>query len=289
MPTRKPRKPETFESLLVEMYGEAACAGEGLFLIQGMWRSGTSWLGRMMGAHPQVYVCQHELQSFSRFFEVKPSEQLPFFLPKYEACLKSGFLSMLRHVHAKEKPEAKVYGDRSPGGNATLIKRLFPRAKLPIILRDGRDVCVSVAHLDWTSPGALVESDGQVTVEPSYVRKMAQIYAASVDDYLAVKAAHPADVLILRYEELHRDPVTVMGDVFRFLGADASPALVAGICREHSFQQETGRPSGSPDPGAFARKGIVGDWRNHLSGEGVAAFEEVAGGSLRRAGYDLHS
>lgn len=284
--------PETFQNLLSDMFGEPVCSGERLFFIQGMWRSGTSWLGRMVGAHPRIYVSHQELQSFNRFFEIKPSEQFPFFQQKYEACLKSGFLSMLMHLHAKEKPAAPLIGDRSPGGDVKLIKRLFPRGKLLAILRDGRDVCVSVAHLDRTSPGNLVESEGRVTVERSYVQKMARIYSASVDDNLALKAAHPGDVMILRYEELLRDPVPIMVEVFRFLGVDTTAEGVAEICREHTFFRETGRPAGSQDPRqprAFARKGIVGDWRNHLSKEGLAAFEEVAGGSLRRAGYELHS
>ena len=61
----------SYQRMLSRVFDDDISSGKRLFFIQGMWRSGTSWLGRMIGSHPRLYVCHHELQSFMGNLEIR--------------------------------------------------------------------------------------------------------------------------------------------------------------------------------------------------------------------------
>ncbi len=48
----------------------------------------------------------------------------------------------------------------------------------------------------------------------------------------------------------------------------------------------TGRKQGQEDKNSFYRKGVRGDWRNHLTESDQALFKSLAGDLLIRLGYE---
>ena len=52
-----------------------------------------------------------------------------------------------------------------------------------------------------------------------------------------------------------------------------------------AFSKVSGRSSGSEDQRSHFRKGIVGDWRNHLDDATQAMFQKHAGELLKDLGY----
>jgi hypothetical protein len=89
--------------------------------------------------------------------------------------------------------------------------------------------------------------------------------------------------LIVRYEEMHDDPVEVLARTSRRLHikplVDATDAIVRS------------RPDAmralSADLNLHIRTGIVGDWRNHLTDHHLAIFRTRHRAHIERLGYSL--
>ena len=151
-----------------------------VFFVLGQKKSGTTWLMRMLDAHPEI-MCRGE----GRFFGVgwrrealkeAGVEELPSSL--YEALLDSEYLRLWiqRSVWSRnEDPDEHLtnvmrmvsdyflegellktgktfVGDKSPlltPGTIREIHEVYPEAKVIHIIRDGRDAAVSSMHHTW--------------------------------------------------------------------------------------------------------------------------------------------
>jgi len=89
-------------------------------------------------------------------------------------------------------------------------------------------------------------------------------------------------VLLVRYEELKRDPASEIERLFEFVGLDATPAFVAEVADASDFRHH--RATGA---GKHTRRGEVGDWRNYFSAADEELFRELAGDVFEAAGYEL--
>ena len=98
-------------------------------------------------------------------------------------------------------------------------------------------------------------------------------------------------VLVVRYEDLHADTVTVFREVVRFCGLEDDPPRLEKAVRFSQFEQakkqETEHGFGEKMPGAeaFFRKGQVGSWREELTPELVAKLIADHAAVMRRFGY----
>jgi hypothetical protein len=150
------------------------------------------------------------------------------------------------------------------------ILRRFPEAKVVEVLRDGRDVCVSMEKLDrqWAPDDRATQIDRWIE---------------AVETGLALRAdAEVADrVHLVRYEDLKVDLDGQITGLLRFAGLDHSPVFVErmGAAADFSNHRHTG-------DGQFRRKGVVGDWTNAFSDADVALFREKVGPLFGRAGYE---
>lgn len=274
------------------MSGEELSSGERLFFIQGLWRSGTSWVGRMIENQPQLYVCHRELQTFMKGFKVTQNEgdlaDNPFLQERFLACQKAGFLSILQNLHLEEKPAAHLLGDRSPGGDVNLIKEVFPLARLVIVIRDGRDICVSWAHAEARRTGKtlIIEDENGRYIDHEFLVDMAQRYMSYIPDYLSVNERYPNTVHLILYEELLSNTANVMHAVLTFLGVKTDLDTVKEICRDHTFNAEREHIPDLTKSG-LNRMGIAGDWKNHFSETDLSIYEEIAGDALKAVGYEL--
>jgi hypothetical protein len=164
----------------------------------------------------------------------------------------------------------QVLVDKTPWNlrYADRILGTFPDARLVEVLRDGRDVCVSMQLLerDWT------EDDRVAQVEK---------WVEAVERGNALRESPHADrVLRMRYEDLSADPHGEVARMLGFCGLPASSELVADIVAGADFSVH--RRTGT---GEFRRLGVVGDWVNHFSPQDEALFLQLAGSALEAAGY----
>src|SRR5690606_4697021 len=66
------------------------------------------------------------------------------------------------------------------------------------------------------------------------------------------------------YEAMKSRPEEELGRLLSFIGLPADPETVRGCIARADFKSLTGREPGQ-EAASYYRKGIVGDWRNHLS------------------------
>lgn len=270
-------------------------AGAGFAVLFGHARSGTTVLARALGSHPEIgyweepallshiegklqwldLVAEHLVEDASvtdlarterdgnlreQFAEeVKASRTeaegvRTRAIRQLVASLRSDFLARSGGSVLLEKTPREI----------TLIqeaRRLFPDARLIHIVRDGRDVVCSGLTWEqrWGRPG-------WVPKEGPLLDAIATQWAHRVG--VALQTTGP-DVLVVRYEEL---------------AERGKP--VAEACLEHlglSWHREVDRFLQAGMGGIHPNS--IGRWRNDLDREQQARVEEVAGETLRRAGY----
>lgn len=265
-----------------------------VFII-GAARSGTTWLQAMLDSHPSVCTTA-ELMLFNFYvapWEIAWEDQIrrqqdggvPLGLPiiwtedEFYGFLR-GFLEQAYKRVSAIKPEATILLDKHPGysDHVDLINRLIPQAKFVHLIRDGRDVAVSMlaASQGW----------GRLWAPPT-LETAASLWESSVRG--AQKAAQYHDrYLEVRYEELSTNGVKVLKSVFEFMGIPIGLEEVTTIFNKHQFrdmQQSKIGPNGWILPEGFFRKGVVGDWRNTLNPMQRYIFHITAGDLLCELGY----
>lgn len=201
----------------------------------------------------------------------------------------AGFRAFYRLYAARHgKPR---WGDKTPIYclEIGLIRRVLPEARFVHIIRDGRDVALSLRE-QWFTPGREM-----ATLAKYWMRCVAGARRAG---------RGRADYLEVRYEELVRDPAPVLAGICRFLELEWHPAVLAHHTRARArLGEHTGRtaPDGTalltrdqrlrqqesslraPDPTR------IGGWRTGMLPAERAEFERVAGKLLRELGYPTGS
>jgi hypothetical protein len=155
--------------------------GTPVFFIVGRARSGTSWLMRMLDAHPEI-LCKGEGRFFGADFKREDFKraQLKNIPPSslYSAMLSSEYLRFWAErsvwssgddvdehlinltrlateyflANRLSKTGKRIVGDKTPLSSAEVlseISAIYPEAKTIHIIRDGRDVAVSTMHHMW--------------------------------------------------------------------------------------------------------------------------------------------
>jgi hypothetical protein len=167
------------------------------------------------------------------------------------------------------------WGDKTPGyvQEIARLHQLFPNAKFIHMIRDGRDVCVSLKRIGW---------HGRVTMQ------LARYWRGEVEAGRRLGQKLPAGLYMeLSYEDLVRNPEHVLRRVCSFLGEDfeegmlrfyesADEQIPSRLLENHA---KTRRP---PSPSDLER------WRRELKPAQVLMFETIAGRTMERVGHVVH-
>lgn len=162
------------------------------------------------------------------------------------------YCSLQRAIHQKE-----VVGEKTTESvhHPELIEQLYPGVRKICILRDPRDRVVSF-HFHQLRKGRR---------EVSYIdRAFVETYIDRVDlDYRGLlEVTEP--IHVLTYESLHRQPSETLRDVLRFLNVADDDDTITRMREAASFERLAARPAGCEDAKSHFRKGVVGDWQDHL-------------------------
>jgi len=265
-----------------------------IFII-GSDRSGTTWLQSMLGAHPQVATTV-QLTLFHTYVPdwvrswkleceyIEDENQWDMGLPivwsedEFVDFLRE-FISRVYARVAERFPDATHLLDKHPAyrHHVEEINMLIPHARFIHVIRDGRDVAVSLKAakkgLGW---GFSSISDAAVHWK-QFVEagKQAAKYG---DRYME-----------LRYEDLGDEGEQTMRNVFDFCDLPSGDEEIADIVERHRFSEMKSKRS-SPDPNRSApadhyRRGKAGGWRDELKPLEQYFFHLYAGGLLEQLGY----
>jgi Sulfotransferase family len=282
----------------------AELRGKQLFFIGGAAKSGTTWLQLLLDRHPAIscngeghfatYLIPRLITAADEYNQDIDWKNETIFgeLPGYPRLSEDhiGFLwasAIALQLKAQAGARAvRLIGEKTPDNVRffALLADAFPTAKFIHIVRDGRDCAVSGwFHNLRVSPDWTREQFGSID---EYVVALAAEWAGNVEAGAEFADQQPARALTIRYEDLAATPGPVLASVLGFLGAPAEPQIVADCLAAGAFAQlAAGRAPGEEDRQSFFRKGVTGDWRNHLTAETVRLFDAKACAWLARYGY----
>jgi len=291
-------------------------------------RSGTTWLVRALSAHPAIHAS--EMRAFGNYVDVirdhgaerprlritldayveallNPHEWQPLG-PSREAVSDE----LLQDIYATIRQQAirrtgkPIFVDKITPYHGTsdlvirTITRLFPQAKVILLVRDGRDVAVSgVMH--WLTKDIEQMSEHQQRRRTVLLgRSGSPIDRFFTDAELDRWASHwrqPIDAvdgrgvdlerIAVRYEHMTADLGAELRRICEFIGVSTRDDDIRACVDASTFEKMSGgRQRGDDAPGAHVRKGVVGDWRHYFTATDAQAFDRVAGETLRAWGYE---
>jgi hypothetical protein len=171
------------------------------------------------------------------------------------------------------------------------ISSKFSSKKIILLVRDPRDVLVSNwYHLTFRYSIYKQDLSEFIREDLLGVEKIIHFMNLWVDQKASLK-----DLLIIHYENMKFDTETEVKKVLGFIGEkEIDPARLKNAIADTTFEkmrkmEALGQhnpfsvPSNLHDWRSFkCRKGIVGDWRNHLNHEDMAFLDERISSQLRK-------
>ena len=266
-----------------------------LFFIVGCPKSGTTWMKNLLHSHPEI-ACRGEtnfvsmLGMINQLVEHTNEAQKPKGLaPLEHEDARYLFVSGLGLLLAKWGMDEGIrcVGEKTPNHAvfATLLLDVLPGAKIIHIVRDPRDATVSgwFHNLSRGKPDFLQKFPDLNAYAQLMIK---QVWPTSVGNARAAGEKYPERYHEVRYEDMIKQPKHNLTKILQFLGQDHSPDIVDECISANSFQQwSEGRTQGQEDPKSFYRKGVVGDWKNHLDDNTVATFRKHLGPVMTELGY----
>ena len=273
-------------------------AGEGLVFLVGHPRSGTTFLGRLLGAHPSIgyweepavlqFVNQvhHELRRLEQHLQLDAQIDT-FTLREVGNTRKQNSLDAHQVQLADERAVTRtrelvqhlvedfrtlsgrpIVVEKTPMGIGMLgaLGSVLPEARAIHIVRDPRDIVASIHRMVPLKgrPGWL-RDDGDVA------HALATQWLALVGGAIEAEGTHSGAIHRLRHEDVVERPERELKALFEFLGIDWTHEIDEFLQSGHS---------GGLDP---SRSGA---WRDEVSVDEVHAVAAVAGGLMRELGYE---
>ena len=163
--------------------------------------------------------------------------------------------------------------EKTPGHVAfgAQILEGFPEAKIVEVVRDGRDVCVSLEKHAATMKWPPTRREAQIRL---WMR------AIEFGEQLQQHPLAPGRVIRVYYEDLSADSRRELTRLFTALDVAVPPDEIERIAATNDISARKVKAGGQ------RRKGVAGDWRNEFTADDIALFETLAGETARRVGYD---
>lgn len=280
-------------------------------------RSGSTWLMHLLAQHPDILVHQRypfesiiakhalrvaevmagphspprqqHLEALNKGFAMGP---LPMFClhedPETQRWLRTEYvhrwvnftLESMDAFHlalaSRQNLSPKYFAEKAFATPSVLgmYQELYPNLRSLFLVRDFRDICCSRYSFSQ-----------EVTLEKKHRAR---------EDVITVMAGQSADLLeawrqlgpgthLIKYEEMVADPNRILGGVFKYLGLDHSPAVIAQILERAAPEtQRMSRHQTSGGPQQSLQR-----WRRDLTPEQVALANELGAPMLREFGYPI--
>jgi hypothetical protein len=274
-----------------------------LFIV-GCARSGTTLVHRIVDAHPKIAITTEmhwitrqfksrnglvtpelvsELTGHKRFaqFEI-PREEFEGLLGSGEAIPYPTFLNRVFGLYGKINNKPLV-GNKTPAyvRRIPTFHALWPDAKFVHIIRDGRNVCLSV--LNWKKGErtagryASWEEDPVSTTALWWERKVRKAREDGA-------ALGPGLYHEMHYEDLVEDPQRECNRLCEFLGVPYDDAMI----RFAEGKTRTDLPNArkTPKKAWLPITSGMRNWRTEMPATDVESFEAAAGDLLEELGYE---
>jgi len=236
--------------------------------VVGCSRSGTTLLRALLDAHPLLAVppeshfavlprLRLRRDPWFRLWDIDPPDLRGLGVADAVRAVFAAYAA----AHGKPR-----YADKTPHyvSHLPLLADRFPEARFVHVVRDGRDVALSLLEVPW-GPDDL---EGAAL---HWRRRVLEGRAAGLG---------PARYRELRYEALVADPERELRGLAAWLELPYDPAMLDPARRPVAmpYPEHHHRVALAPTPG-------LRDWRREMSAADAARFQAVAGDALAELGY----
>jgi hypothetical protein len=288
--------------------------------VVGVPRSGTTLLRLMLDAHPELAIPPetaflprvirrwHELEADGAGDDERLAACLELItshprwaaleiergaLQAHLASLRSptvGDVARSVHVVSAAQRGKPRWGDKTPRylKHMFRLKQALPEARFVHVIRDGRDIAVSLAQVSWGP-------DDEVAAARQWSRWIRRARRLAIE-------LPPGAYTEVRYEELVSDPDRALRRVAEAMELPWDAAMLAHhegggerlapVIRDSSDRaggpitaaeraRAHGRAAQAPDPDR------IGRWRERMTDGAVERFEGIAGDLLAELGYEV--
>ena len=275
---------------------------ENIVWIFGTGRSGSTWLGSMMGGLDGCAMWNEPLVGnlFGNFHYLRVGRRKRGRQYILGEPYKETWLGPMRDLvlggAAARFPELMEGGYliiKEPNGSigSPLLMEALPESRMIFLIRDPRDVVAS--SMDARSEGSWLSERREAqrrTSKPDrnpnvYVRMRANSYVQQIEKTGQAYRAHGGHKVMVRYEDLRADTLETMKRIYTALEIPVEEAELARSVEKNSWENIPEQEKGE---GRFHRKAKPGGWREDLTPE-QAEIVEVVTGSLLRELYPVRS
>lgn len=275
------------------------------FFITGSPKSGTTWITYILNAHPEVdipapwegFLLEFFVKEFSKmtasYNELRKNPEHPFRIDDATGYkMLQRCLEILLTKAWSGNENVSLIGEKSPVYALHLdrIFHFFPGARVVNMVRDGRDVVVSLwfnvlNNLRRDHGVELTEAFSNAAIPNFFFIPAMKYWHAHAHPAKKCGETHQPNLMTVRYEDLNDD--ATLSRIFEFLDIDASPHVIAHCREKSSFERLSGgRDRGVEDTRSFFRKGVSKDYKNRLTPWQLAYARNKYGGLLSLCGYE---
>ena len=260
--------------------------------VVGVPRSGTTWVQRMLAMHPEAWALL-ETYMFSRQVGLgallrslpQPTPEQGIDLPPPglgRIFSRDELVAELRAIAerwlARGSDGSRFVVEKTPWhlSDLELIAEVLTEARFVHVIRDGRDVAVSVAaaRSTWSR---FAQTSGAQTV-----REIAGLWSDAMLERERWQLSIGERLLEVRYEEVRADPAEACRHLFAHCRMPHDERLVTEAVRATELDRSV-RP---PREDRAVRSGLIGQWRDRFGVRDGWSFERRAGEALRATGYE---
>lgn len=293
--------PESLLPAVAALHTSFAPAPDGV-LLASFPKSGTSWLKALAfaaanrAAHPPSDA-DHPLRRRNphdcvEFFEMRPDE--------HTGATSDG----IAVDAASPPPPPRVLATHLP--YSLLPKRITAGdgCRIIYICRDPKDTLVSFWHFSKKMAATMAVDAGAFTFDEAF-----ELFCDGnctggpqwrhVLEYWEASRRCPGKVLFLRYEDMLRRPASGLRKMAEFMGCPFAAAeeaagvadAIVELCSLDELRSLEVNRNGTDVLGlkneSYFRKGVAGDWRNHMTPAMAARLDKIVDDATRGSGLSL--
>jgi len=279
-------------AMLAATQGEthAAMRPENFVWLFGSGRTGSTWLGSMLGdlrGHAtwnEPYLGEIFGSAYLRAWGWQRAREHFVLGNAYKGVWQRSIRTFVLDGAAARFSEVTSGGYlviREPHGTigAPLLMEALPESRMILLVRDPRDVAASAldAHREnsWTSK-LMDRSDGATFADdnPSeFVTQRARVYLLDFTSGKAAYDAHEGPKIIVKYEDLRYDTLGELKRIVSGLGIPIEEEPLRHVVEKHAWENI---PADQKGPGKPRRKATPGGWKEDLTPEQAEIVKEIA-------------